>query len=66
MWWVWLLILLPLALWLAVRVRRLVRGRAHPIRGHPDDPKERQSIEDEVRRRQDGSGPTVAGGQHLA
>jgi len=63
--WVRLLILLPLALWLAVRLWRLVRGRVHPVRDLRDDPKERQRIADEVRRRHDGSGPTVAGGQHL-
>jgi len=63
--WVWLLILLPLALLLAVVAWRVVRGRGRSTRSHPVDPKERRAIEDEVRRRQDGSGPTVAGGQHL-
>ena len=52
--WVWLLILLPLALLLAVVAWRVVRGRGRSTRSHPVDPKERRAIEDEVRRRQDG------------
>jgi hypothetical protein len=58
---VWLLILIPVALWLAARLWRLVRA------GRPalHDPADRRAIQDEVRLRQDGSGPTVAGGQHL-
>lgn len=42
---------------------RSSRGRAG--RNRPLDPKERGIVEDELRRRKDRSGPTVAGGQHL-
>jgi hypothetical protein len=63
MWWIWLLILIAPLLWFAVRGWKGARGRSDER--DPLDPKRRKAVEDEVRRRQDGSGPTVAGGQHL-
>ncbi|HET7235786.1 MAG TPA: hypothetical protein VFK59_05065 [Actinomycetota bacterium] len=62
MWWVWLLVLIPVAVWLAARRWRATRA---PGPDEPLDPKERRALEDEIRDRHGGSGPTVAGGQHL-
>lgn len=62
MWWVWLLVLIPVALWLAVRRWRATRASGPD---EPLDPKERRALEDEIRHRHGGSGPTIAGGQHL-
>lgn len=60
----WLVVLLVAVLVLAVlwRVRSMTarRDRARSI-----GPIERQRIEEEIRRRHGGSGPTVDGGQHL-
>lgn len=60
----WLVVLLVAVLVLAVlwRVRSMTarRDRARSI-----GPIERQGIEEEIRRRHGGSGPTVDGGQHL-
>lgn len=60
----WLVLLLVAVLVLAVlwwvRSRSARRDRARSI-----GPIERQRIEEEIRRRHGGSGPTVDGGQHL-
>ena len=60
----WLVLLLAAilalaVLWLASR-RSSRRARARSI-----GPVERRRIEEEIRRRHGGSGPTVDGGQHL-
>jgi len=48
------------------KARRVVDDAGGSAEGdRPLDPKVRQVMEDEFRRRKDGSGPTVAGGQHL-
>jgi peptidoglycan/LPS O-acetylase OafA/YrhL len=63
----WLVVLVvivlavALSLWLAWSARE--RGRRAGSRSI--DPVERQRIEEEIRRRHGGSGPTVDGGQHL-
>ena len=49
-----------LLLWL-----RSVRGSPRRVGSPSIDPVERQRIEEEIRRRHGGSGPTVDGGQHL-
>ncbi|HEX5903135.1 MAG TPA: hypothetical protein VF028_08520 [Actinomycetota bacterium] len=60
----WLVVLLVAVLVLAVlwwvRSRSARRDRARSI-----GPIERQRIEEEIRRRHGGPGPTVDGGQHL-
>jgi len=61
------LVLVLVAIVAAMRMRTKARrgsaGRSGEDR--PLDPRMREAMEDEFRRRKDGSGPTVAGGQHL-
>lgn len=64
----WLVVLVvtvlavALSLWLAARS---ARGGGRRAGSRSIDPVERQRVEEEVRRRHGGSGPTVDGGQHL-
>lgn len=63
-WW-WLLVLLPPAVWLTARLLKAGRPIRDTAEQGRDDPERRRALEDELRRRRDGSGPTVGGGQHL-
>jgi hypothetical protein len=61
----WLVLLLVVVLVLAVLWLFRSRASARPVRGRSIGPVERRRIEEEIRRRHGGSGPTVDGGQHL-
>jgi hypothetical protein len=61
----WIVVLLPPALWVAVWSRNRIHVRSHADRSLRDDPERLREIQDGVRRRRDGSGPTVGGGQHI-
>ena len=66
----WLVALLGLALVLALVASLWMvarrRGRTAARHLSEKDPKQRQKLEEEIRRRDGKSGPTVAGGQHLS
>jgi hypothetical protein len=61
----WLVV--PFVVVLLLAVLWLIRSRASArrARGRSIGPVERRRIEEEIRRRHGGSGPTVDGGQHL-
>jgi hypothetical protein len=61
----WLVLLLVAILVVAVLWWVRSRASARRARARSIGPVERRRIEEEIRRRHGGSGPTVDGGQHL-
>ena len=61
----WLVLLVVAILVLTVLWWARSRATARRARARSIGPVERRRIEEEIRRRHGGSGPTVDGGQHL-
>jgi hypothetical protein len=61
----WLVLLLVAILVVVVLWWARSRGSARRAHARSIGPAERRRIEEEIRRRHGGSGPTVDGGQHL-